>query len=151
MEKGYCVPSQRIDMKLNEWSVEKKKSIFEALASRHDPPIGEFDRALLKECFAKGHAQMGATVYEPHAICFEFIFPDPLSTSTVLSVRVESPERIVFLPVPPWVIESIWQGDVDGSYHFESEAKALLDEYIVELAPESNAKWFGPRPAKRRE
>ena len=94
---------------------------------------------------------MGTTLYSPEEITFEFIYPDPTTTATILSVRVPAPERIVFLPVPDWVIENIWQGDVSGSYQLESDALVALDRFRTELEPGSNEKWFGKQPAKRRE
>jgi len=55
------------------------------------------------------------------------------------------------LPVPEWVVESIWQGDVAGSFHFERDAKRLLASFEQELEPDDNQKYFGPQMAKRRE
>ncbi len=138
-------------MTLNEWSAMKKLAIFKSLSDQRPPSEGEFSESVLLEGFGKGTPQIGTTVYEPDAARFEFIFSEQHSTATVLSVRVEAPERIVFLPVPSWVIETIWQGEIDGSYHFESEAMELVRAFESELAPEDNLKWFGPRAAKRRE
>lgn len=113
--------------------------------------MGDFDADLLKEARTKGVPQVGTTRYTPDAIWCEFIFSDPSSTAVIVTVRVPAPQRIVFLPVPSWVIETIWQGDVDGSYHFESDARQHLAELDRELEPELNEKWFGPRPPKHRE
>jgi hypothetical protein len=115
------------------------------------PSQGEFNDAVWKDGKVKGHPQMGTTRYEPNAIIFEFIYPDPQTTATVLSVHLKSPERIVFLPVPEWVVETIWQGEIDGTFHFESEALGLVAAFQSELTEEGNLKWFGPRQAKRRE
>lgn len=125
--------------------------IFEELVLGHAPSEGEFDEHLLKEGRSKGQPQMGATLYEPDSILCEFIYPDSKSSSTLLTVRFNAPERIVFLPVPEWVIESIWQGEISGSYHFESEAARLVEKFQAETTPEGNKKWFGPQAAKRRE
>lgn len=138
-------------MTLNEWAASKKKAIFDAVSNLQPPPDGEYDPDVLRDGFDKGKAQMGTTVYEPECACFEFIFPDRNASATVLTVRVAPPERIVFLPVPPWVVETIWQGEVDGTYHFESEATSLVDAYLQELKLSENRKWFGPRQPKRRE
>ena len=138
-------------MTLNEWAAEKKKAIFENLKSGHAPTEGEYDAAVLREALVKGPPQMGATKYEPDAANMEFIFPDVASSATVLTVRVQSPERIVYLPVPDWVIEDIWQGAVSGSYHFESRARELVRELESELSSDNNVQWFAPQPAKRRE
>lgn len=94
---------------------------------------------------------MGGTRYEPDSLTFEFIYPDPQSSATVLSVRVATPERIVYLPVPAWVVEHIWQGEVVGSFAFESEAAEQVAEFVSSLDREPNAALFGPQPAKRRE
>ena len=126
-------------------------AFFEELKRGWPPRDAEFDEAVFREGKVKGHPQMGTTRYEPHAIIFEFIYPDPSTTATVFSVRIPSPERIVFLPVPDWVVETIWQGDIDGSFHFESEAMRLVAALQSELSVGANEKWFGKREAKRRE
>jgi hypothetical protein len=136
---------------LNAYAAEKRLAIFEDLKQGLPPREGEFNEQAFRDGKVKGQPQMGTTRYEPQALIFEFIYPDPKTTATVLSVRLPSPERIVFLPVPDWVVETIWQGDIDGSYHFESEAGRLVAGFHTELAPDANLKWFGPRQAKRRE
>lgn len=90
---------------------------------------------------------MGATNYEPDAILMEFIYPDPKGSAVLLSVRVSAPERIVFMPVPEWVVESIWQGEIAGSYHFEGDALRMIEEFRASLAPEANAEIFGQERA----
>ena len=60
-------------------------------------------------------------------------------------MEVDPPERIVRMPVPEWVVESVWQGEVDGSYHFESHAYALLEAFTASLDPEENARRFKGR------
>lgn len=138
-------------MTLNQHAAEIRMQIFDSLKKGLEPSVGTFDASVLKEGKTKGEPQVGTTRYEPDAIVFEFIFPDPRSAATVLSVRVDSPERIVFLPVPKWVVESIWQGDIDGSFHFESHARAMLKEFEALLEPEANRVLFGPKQATRRE
>lgn len=138
-------------MKLNEWAAAMKTQIYDDLSVGKPPPLGRFDEAVFRAGQVKGKPQMGATTYEPNAATFEFIFPDSHSTATVLQVIVDPPERIVFLPVPEWVMEEIWQGDVAGSPHFESEAQELLRRFTAELEPGANEKHFGKQPAKRRE
>jgi len=125
--------------------------IFEELRKGRPPSQGSFDEKVFREASAKGEPQIGTTRFEPHAILLEFVYPDTRSSNSVLAVRIESPERIVFLPVPAWVQETIWQGDVDGSYHFESEARSLLSEFESELSEDENKKWFKARPPRRRE
>jgi hypothetical protein len=136
---------------LNEWSANKKLAIFEKLSAGLEPEEGQFDSALLRSAAARGAPQVGATKYEPNAVRFEFIFNEPGDSSVVFTVTLEPPERIVFLPVPKWVVEEIWQGQVDGSYHFESHTSKLLEEFLTELAPETNKKWFQPRKATHRD
>jgi len=138
-------------MTLNAFAAEKRLKLFDELKRGSNPSEGSFDAAALAEGRMKGAPQIGTTRYEPRAIVFEFIFPDPRGGATVMPVRLDAPERIVFLPVPEWVIESIWQGDIDGSFHFESDAVALVESLKGELTPEGNAKWFEKRLAKRRE
>jgi hypothetical protein len=138
-------------MKLNAWVAEKKRQIFEDLRLGHPPRAGEFDQDLLNEARAKGQPQMGTVRFEPNRVMLEFIYSDPASSATVVTVVLAPPQRIVFLPVPGWVIESIWQGDIDGSHHFESDARDLVAEFVAQLEPETNAPLFGPQPAKRRE
>jgi hypothetical protein len=138
-------------MTLNAYAAEARLKLLDDLRAGLPPSQGNFDPKVLAEGKVKGEPQLGTTRYEPHAIIVEFIYPDPSTTATVLSVRLESPERIVFLPVPSWVVETIWQGDIDGTYHFESEARRLLAEFENELEPDRNERWFAPRVAKRRE
>lgn len=99
----------------------------------------------------KGAPQMGSTRYAPDAIFVEFIYPDKLGKSVILTVKLEAPERIVYLPVPGWVVESIWQGEISGSFHFESDARRMMAELENQLDPEPNKALFGPKQATRRE
>lgn len=138
-------------MALNTFVAEKRLALFEALQAGLDPSEGDYDADLLREARLKGSPQLGATRYSPDRVVVEFIYPDPQGATALVAVSLSVPERIVFLPVPEWVVEAIWQGEVDGSYHFESDARALLQSLEADLAPEANLKWFGPRPAKRRE
>jgi hypothetical protein len=99
----------------------------------------------------KGEPQIGAANFTPTTIIFEYIFSDGRGATTILSVTIDAPERIVFLPVPSWVVETIWQGEIDGSYQFEQDALAALDEFRSMIEPDANVSWFGPRQATRRE
>ena len=138
-------------MTLNQFAAEKRLAVFDDLESGREPREGNYDPILLKEARAKQPPQMGATQYTPSEIIFEFIFPDRQSSATVLVITIPSPERIVFLPVPSWVVENIWQGDIEGTYHFETEALKLVAAFGEELAIHANRKWFDRQPAKRRE
>ena len=138
-------------MGLNAFVAEKRNEIFADLQSGQPPREGAFSEHLLKEGRIKGKPQMGTTRFEANAIVLEFIYPDPKSSATIFTVRITTPERILFMPVPDWVVQSFWQGEIDGSYHFETEAALLLATYARELEAESNGKWFGPRePTKGR-
>jgi hypothetical protein len=138
-------------MNLNSYAAEKRLAFLEDLKKGLAPREGEFSEVVFKEGKVKGQPQMGTTRYEPSSIVFEFIYPDPHTTATVLSVRVAAPERIVFLPVPEWVVETIWQGEIDGSFLFESVALALVAGFQSELGAGANEKWFGKREPTRRE
>ena len=136
---------------LNAWQGEKRRKLFDDLVNGREPSEGSFSLDALKEGRAKGKPQMGSVRYEPDQVVVEFIYSDSTSSATVFTVTLTPPERIVFLPVPSWVIESIWQGEIAGSHHFESDARRLLREFEADLEPEANKKLFGPQPAKRRE
>jgi hypothetical protein len=138
-------------MTLNAYAADKRLAIFEDLKNGQPPREGQFDETVLSEAKVKGDPQMGSTRYEPDAIFVEFIYPDPKTTSTILTIRLTPPERIVFLPVPDWVVENIWQGDIAGTHQFESDARRMYEEFVRELDTEPNKKWFGPQMAKRRE
>src|SRR3712207_3778266 len=102
------------------------------------PSEGEFSQELFQQAKVKGLPQLGATRYEQDSIYLEFIYQDSVTGTQVFTVRLASPERIVFMPVPEWVVENIWQGDVDGTFHFESEAMELLESLRSDLQPEQN-------------
>lgn len=138
-------------MRLSTFAAETKLAIHNELIEGNPPSLGSYDEALLREGRTKGQPQVGATRFEPQAVICEFVYPDPLGASLVFSVRVPTSERIVFMPVPDWVVESIWQGDVDGTYQFEADAQKMLETFRAELSEDLNMKWFGPRPPKRRE
>lgn len=137
-------------MNLGAFAADQKQRIFNDLKAGQPPHEGTFDEALFREAKDVGPPQMGATRFSPKSIVHEFIYNVP-GKSIVLVVEVDSPERIVFLPVPEWVVENIWQGNVDGSFHFERDAKSLLETFRAEMEPSANERWFGPQAAKRRE
>lgn len=137
-------------MTLNDFVCQARKQIHGELISGLQPSYGEFSEATLAEARAVGEPRMGSVRFEPQRVSLEFIFGSA-AQSAVFEVAVTPPERIVFLPVPGWVVESIWQGEIDGSYHFESHAVALYEAFRAELGAEANSVWFGPRQPKRRE
>ena len=139
-------------MKLNEFVAQTKNQVFSDLGEGRAPSLGEHDSDLLAQCRAKGSPRMGTTRFEPTAVVHEFIYAEGGAGGThILPVRIAAPERIVFMPVPGWVIENIWQGDIDGSYHFLSDSTRLVDEYLKSLEEGPNSALFGPRQATRRE
>lgn len=125
-------------MKLNEWVATQKRALLEELVAGKEPSFGSFEPALLREGKVKGKPQMGTTRHEPHSVHLEFIYSDPLSSATVLTVTVAPPERIVFLPVPEWVVESIWQGEIDGTFQFESDAMAMVKTFRTSVFSEDS-------------
>lgn len=132
-------------MSLNAYAAERRLRIYEELRAGKSPSEGAYDEAQLREARTKGQPQMGATRFAPDSIIFEFIYPDPKAAPSVLELRLAPPERIVFMPVPAWVVESIWQGEIDGSYQFESDADRMLEEFRLNLEPEANEAIFGTK------
>jgi hypothetical protein len=137
-------------MTLSQFVSEKRQKAFEELKKGLAPSEGSYSEAILRDAKSKGAPQLGATRHEPNAVLVEFIYPVAGSSATVLTITLDAPERIVFMPVPSWVVESIWQGEIDGSFHFESEANFLVAELQGQLAPEANLKLFGPKDPTRR-
>ena len=138
-------------MTLNEFLAQRKNEMLAQISSGQIPSLGSYDQALLRDLQAKGSPQIGTAVLKPGLIVFEFIFSLAEGQTAVFPVEVVPPERIVHLPVPEWVIESVWQGEVQGSFHFESHARELLAKFQEEIHPSNNAKWFERQPPKRRE
>ncbi len=129
-------------MTLREFVRDQIQAIFEALKAGGAPPIGEYDPAQLKECQRRSYPQVGTTNFQPDAIVLEFIYQDASLGPAVLSVRVPAPEPIVYMPVPDWVIEDVWQGDITGSFRFQSEAEQLLTAFREQVFTERNRAYF---------
>ena len=141
---------ERRRLNLNSFASDMRLKILSELKAGLPPSIGEYSDAQWKEARSKGQPQLGTTRYEPNGLVVEFIFPDPQTASTVLAVRIPSLERIVFMPVPSWVVESIWEGEINGSFQFESEANQMLAEFESKLSETENPALFGPKaPTKR--
>jgi hypothetical protein len=137
-------------MNLNAYVAERRTHLFERLLAGSEPDEGTFDAALFRACRDLGTPQLGSSRFTPDAIELEFIYPGP-GGSTVFVVTLEAPERIVYMPVPDWVVENVWQGEVEGSFRFEREAMALLTRFQAGLDPEANGRFFERREPKRRE
>lgn len=116
-----------------------------------DPSLGKFDGARLAQARAHGKPRLGAMLPSPHSVVLEFPFFNEEGAAMMFSVELATPERVVYLGVPPWVVENVWQGTVDGTYVFESQARAMLDEFAQGTAPGPNAAMFGARAPTRRE
>ncbi len=139
-------------MTLREFVRSQMQAVFEALQQRQPPPVGEYDEQTLKECFRRATVQTGTTHYRPDSIILEFIFLEPSLGPAILCVRIPAPEPIVYMPVPDWVIQDVWQGEVTGSFRFASEAEALLKKFHNQVFSETNALHFDERPQlKHRE
>jgi len=137
-------------MTLKEWISEHKRKLFDEIHGGAEPSIGEYDPEILAQCSALGKPQMGPAQVTPKSVTLEFIFSQQSGRSDIFSVKLVTPERVVYLPIPVWVTETIWQGEVSGSYHFESEARELYADFGRELEPERNERWFGPQAPKTR-
>ena len=129
-------------MILSDFVSEKRRLLFDELLAGHPPPEGTFDEDRFKEGKDKGTPQMGTVRYEPDAVLFEFIYPYALGAPILLTVRIPTPERVVFMPVPAWVVASVWEGDVAGSFRFESEARDFVRGFQTSLEPEVNKDLF---------
>lgn len=138
-------------LELNQYVAEKKRAVFERLRQGMAPGEGSFDAAAFEEAKDKGVPQMGTATFRPGEIRLEFIYRDPLGANQVFTVTLEAPERIVFMPVPKWVHQTVWQGEVDGTYRFESEAFGLMKGLEREMMPGENEKWFEKRLPTTRE
>lgn len=126
-------------MTLSVFAASTKRKIYEELCLGFAPSVGSFVPELLRDAKDKGEPQMGTTVFAPDLVTFEYIYPGSL----LFSVSIIPPQRIVFMPVPSWVVETIWQGEIAGSYHFESDAEALVTEFRELLSTSGNAGVFG--------
>ncbi|MFN3691066.1 MAG: hypothetical protein ACK4UU_09100 [Fimbriimonadales bacterium] len=129
-------------MTLREFVRDQIQAIHAALLAGSAPPVGAYDAAQLKECQRRASVQVGASRFLPDAIVLEFIFQDASLGPAVLSVRVDAPEPIVYMPVPDWVIEDVWQGDVTGSFRFRSEAERMLEAFREQVFTERNRVFF---------
>ena len=128
-------------MTLNEYLSKLKRELYEKVVNGVVPEQGECDAQRLSELIAQAKPQIGTCVIKPNQLVFEFLFN--LSDSTVIfPIVIVPPERVVFMPVPEWVVESIWQGEVAGTYRFESEACKLLSGFESALSPDNNPALF---------
>ncbi|MBL8048632.1 MAG: hypothetical protein JNJ45_08120 [Chthonomonas sp.] len=132
-------------MLLREFAAQTKRQIFDDLFGGGSPRVGEFDASLLAQARDLGEPKMGTTHFSPHAVTHEFTYGAGQELQ-ILRVTLTPPERIVYMPVPGWVVENIWQGSIDGTYHFASDAERLLAEFAASLGEGANEVGFGVRP-----
>lgn len=131
-ENGFILQGEP-GVTLNEWAGNKKRELQESLIRGQAPNEGTYEEATFRAAIVKGPPQIGSTTFEPNLVHFEFVFSTHNEAATVLRVSIIPPQRIVFMPVPEWVIENIWQGEVLGSYHFESDAEHLIEQLRSEV------------------
>lgn len=148
---GELLGSWGIGMNLNEYSAKKRREILDDLLAEREPSEGEWSREVLAEARKIGRPKMGPILYEPWAMSLQFPFAGQGTEAIVFTVRLNAPHRIVHLPVPSWVVENVWQGDVAGSFHFEPDALALVEEFRAELSEERNPAFFAARMKQGRE
>ncbi|MCS6949110.1 MAG: hypothetical protein NZ520_01480 [bacterium] len=139
-------------MTLREFTNAARKQILEALQHKQPPPIGHFDRKAFEEAMQMREVQMGSAHYTPRSVVLEFVFwHDTPGAPLILSVEVETPEPVVFLPVPDWVQQDVWQGEVKGTFRLRSEAEQMLETFRRHVLEGENLHYFEERPAPRRE
>jgi len=139
-------------MTLREFTNTTRKQVFEALQHKTPPPIGHFDLKTFEEAIQLRQVQMGGAHYTPHSVVLEFVFlHDSPGAPLILSVEVETPEPVVYMPVPEWVQEDVWQGEVKGTFRLRSEAERMLSDFRHHVLECDNPHYFDERPAPRRE
>lgn len=131
-----------MSLQLTPYVAELKRRVYDGLMSGNPPEGARFDARVFESARDLGQPQMGASVFSPSEVRLEFIYRNSLGANVVVSFEFDAPERIVFMPVPVWVVQTIWQGEVDGSYRFESEAAELLRRFEEECSAGTNDKWF---------
>ncbi len=139
-------------MTLREFTNTARVQILEALQRKQPPPIGHFDRKAFEEAMQMREVQMGSAHYTPRSVVLEFVFwHDAPGAPLIFSVEVDAPEPIVFLPVPDWVQQDVWQGEVKGTFRLRSEAERMIEAFRQHVLEGENLHYFEERPAPRRE
>lgn len=139
-------------MTLREFTNVTRKQILDALQHKLPPPIGHFDRRTFEDAVQMREVQMGCTRYTPHSVVLEFVFlHDTPGAPLILCVEVDAPEPVVFMPVPEWVQEDVWQGEVKGTFRLRSEAERMIESFRRQVLEEDNTHYFDQRPVPRRE
>ncbi|MGQ9488369.1 MAG: hypothetical protein ACUVTY_09695 [Armatimonadota bacterium] len=139
-------------MTLREFVNATRKQVLDALQHKQPPPIGHFDPKRFEEAVQMREVQMGGTRYTPHSVILEFVFlHDNPGAPLILCVEVDTPEPVVFMPVPEWVQEDVWQGEVKGTFRFRSEAEHLIEAFRHLVLEYENPHYFEERPTPRPE
>lgn len=139
-------------MTLREFTNASRKQILHALQHKQAPPFGHYDRKTFEEAVQMREVQMGSAHYTPHSVILEFIFlHDNPGAPLILSVEVDTPEPVVFMPVPDWVQQDVWQGEVKGTFRLRSEAGQMIEAFRQHTLEEQNLHYFEERPISRRE
>lgn len=128
--------------RLQDFVSDARRRVFDDLVKGVPPSLGSVDLDAFAKARDRGKPQLGTTRFGQQEVRLEFIYPDSRAAAIVLEVHIPTPERVVFLPVPAWVVEQIWQGEVTGSYAFESDAHTLVNEFTLGLSADVNAKFF---------
>jgi len=139
-------------MTLREFTNTTRRQILEALQHKQPPPVGRFDQKTYEEAMQMREMQMSSAHYTPHSVILEFLFwHDNPSAPLILCVEVDTPEPVVFMPVPDWVQQDVWQGEVKGTFRLRSEAEQLIEAFRHHVLECKNPDYFEERPAPRRE
>ena len=101
-------------MRLNEFLAVEKRRAFEAVLTGSKPVGMRCDEGRLKALFEKGKPTMGTTVLNADQISFEFVFTLDDGQTEVLSIVLDPPERIVYMPVPEWVVENLLKNALEN-------------------------------------
>lgn len=128
-------------MTLGQFIADCKIRLLAELESRVEPSFGTYDVHQWPGSSRVKQVQIGSATPFPHNVEFEFILTLE-EGSEVFTISVPAPERIVYMPVPEWVLISVWQGEVSGSYHFESDATRMTDRYVALLTSGTNESEF---------
>ena len=128
--------------RLQDFVSDARRRVFDDLVNGVPPSLGSVDLDAFAKARDRGKPQLGTTQFGQHEVRLEFIYPDSRTAAILLEVCIPTPERVVFLPVPGWVVEQIWQGEITGSYAFESDATALLEAFRQDLTPDANLRHF---------
>ena len=113
-----------------EWAVGRRRTLLETLKAGKRPDDATFDAGAVEAALAKGVPREGAIRFLPDAAIVE------------VHVAFAGSAPAIWMAVPDWVVENVWQGEVTGRHLFESQARAALDRVAAGILPEPNAAAF---------